>query len=157
MNALAIKTIINESEQISKESGIYVGAFVNFPTSEVFSIQPELNYASGKYNYNDKVNFLHIPLLFKFEMKSGFSGFIGPESVILLNSPKPVNRNEDQEDQEDNFNKFMFGFTFGVAYDITDNLSIEGRPYFGISRFFDNGSTNYSRYNTFQVGLAYKF
>jgi len=125
MNALAVKTIINESEPVYKKSGMYFGAFVNIQTSEAFSIQPEINYAFGEYTYNDNINLLHIPILLKFEMRNGFSGYIGPESVVLLKLDKPRN---SQEDQEDRFNKFMFGFTFGIAYNISDNFSIEGRP-----------------------------
>jgi len=145
INALAVKTVTEISDNVQKKSGMYFGAFVNIQTSEAFSIQPEINYAFGEYTSNDKINLLHIPILLKFEMGNGFSGYFGPESVLLLKLDDP---------EEDRFNKFMFGFTFGIAYNISDNFSIEGRPYFSISKFLDD-NPSYRRYNTLQIGLAY--
>lgn len=147
LNALAVKTVNETQDIVQRESGIYVGAFANIPTSESFSIQPEISYVSGKYTYNDNINLLHIPVLLKLNAGNNISAFIGPEAVVLLSLDDPL---------EDEFNKFMFGFTFGLAYNFTDNLSIEIRPYFSLTRFLDDGPSNYRKYNTLQVGLAYK-
>lgn len=148
INALAIKTVNENSDSVYKKSGFYFGAFVNIPSSEFFSIQPEVNYASGEYTYNDNINLLHIPVLLKFEIGNGFSGYIGPESVILLSLDDPL---------EDKFNTFMFGFTFGGTYNFTEDFSLEMRPYLSITKFLDDGPGLWRRYNTLQIGLAYKF
>ena len=133
VNALAIKYVNEGNESVPKgNSGIYLGAFVNFPTSEGFSIQPEVNYASGEHTYNDKINLLHIPILLKLEIGEGFTGFIGPESVILL-------KLEEDNPFRDKFKKIMFGFTFGLGYNFTDNFSVEARPYFSINKFKRGG------------------
>ena len=147
INALAVKNVTEISDNVSKKSGMYFGAFVNIQTSEAFSFQPEVNFAFGEYTSHDKINLLHIPVLLKFEIGNGFSGYLGPESVVLLKLDDP---------QEDRFNKFMFGFTFGGAYNISDDFSIEMRPYLSITKFLNDGP-NYRRYNTLQIGLAYKF
>lgn len=148
LNALAVKTVSEISDNVHKKSGFYFGAFVNIPTSDSFSIQPEINYTTGEYTANDNINLLHIPVLLKFDIGSGFVGYIGPENVILLSLDDPL---------EDKFNKYMLGFTFGGAYNITDNFSIEMRPYLSITKFLDDGPGVYRRYNTLQIGLAYKF
>jgi len=50
----------------------------------------------------------------------------------------------------------MFGFTFGARYQITPNFYIEGRPYFALSKFLEDDS-GYRKFNTLQIGLAFKF
>lgn len=147
LNALAVKTVNETSDFVQKKSGFYVGVFFNFPTSDVFSLQPELNYTTGDYTTNHKINLLHVPLLLKGEIGGGFSGFLGLESVFLLSLDDP---------NEDKFNKYMLGFTFGGAYNFSDNFSIELRPYFSFTRFLEDGPGVYRRYNTLQVGLTYK-
>ncbi|MBT8261168.1 MAG: PorT family protein [Flavobacteriaceae bacterium] len=147
LNALAVKVVNENQDNVQRESGVYVGAFVNIPTSESFSIQPEINYASGKYTFNDNINLLHIPVLLKLDAGNSLSAFIGPEAVLLLSLDDP---------EKNKFNKFMFGFTFGLAYNFTDSFSIEIRPYYSLTRFLDDGPGIYRKYNTLQVGLAYK-
>lgn len=147
VNSMAIKTVDENSDFVQKDTGFYVGGFVNIPTSETFSIQPELNYVSGKYTRNDDIKLLHIPVLMAFKISEGFKGYIGPEAVYLLSLDDP---------NEDEFNELMFGFTFGFSYHITEHLLVEARPYFSLSRFYDD-DINYRRYNTLQIGVGYSF
>lgn len=148
LNSIYVKTVSETQDFVQKNIGFYVGAFVNIPTSDVFSIQPEINYVSGEYTTNDNISLLHIPILLKLEVGKGFSGFIGPEGIVLLSFDDP---------NKDDFNSFMFGFTFGAAYSFSEHLSVEARPYFSISKFLDDGPGSFRRYNSLQFGLAYKF
>ena len=148
LNSMHNKVVTSTSDNVQKRSGVYAGVFVSIATSEIFSIQPELIYSSTEHNGTDNVNLLHIPVLLNFELGNDFTGFIGPEGQVLLNI--------DDAENQDLFNTFMFGVTFGARYQITPNFYIEGRPYFALSRFLED-DLGYRKFNTLQIGLAYRF
>lgn len=148
LNSMHNKIVTTTSDNVQKRSGVYAGVFVTIPTSETFSVQPELIYSSTEHNGTDNVNLLHIPVLLNFELGNNFTGFVGPEGQILLSI--------DDANNQDLFNTFMFGFTFGARYQITPNFYIEGRPYFAFSRFLED-DLGYRKFNTLQIGIAYRF
>ncbi len=148
LNSVQMKIVTESSDNTQKKSGVYAGIFVNIPTSEVFSIQPELIYSSTEYLGRDNMNLLHVPLLLNFQLANNFTGFIGPEAQILLDLGDTANK--------ELFNDFLIGFTFGANYQITPNFYIEARPYFAFTKFLEDNS-GYRKFNTLQIGLAYKF
>jgi hypothetical protein len=148
LNSMHNREVTSSRDNVQKRSGVYAGIFVTIPASEMVSIQPELIYSSTEFNGTNNVNLLHVPLLLNFQLGNNFTGFVGPEGQILLNI-------EDAENQ-DLFNTFMFGFTFGAKYQITPNFYIEGRPYLALSRFLED-DLGYRKFNTLQIGLAYSF
>lgn len=148
LNSMHNKTVNETSDNVQKKSGVYVGAFVNIPTSDVFSVQPEIIYSSTEFLGRNNANFLHFPVLLNFDLGNDFSGFIGPEGQVLINLGEAEN--------SDLYNSFMFGFTFGARYQITPNFYIEGRPYFALSKFLKD-DLGYRKFNTLQIGLAFKF
>jgi len=147
-NATQMKIENEGRDNVQKEAGVYLGVFINFPTSETFSVQPELLYSSSRYNYNDNIDLIHVPISLKFELANNFTGFIGPEAQFLLGIG---------DLDTELFNTFMFGFHFGATYEIAPNFFLEGRPYFALSRLLDNGPGVSRKLNTLQVGLAYQF
>ena len=148
LNSMHNKTVNETSDNVQKKSGVYIGAFAKIPTSDVFSVQPEIIYSSTEFQGRNNVNILHIPVLLNFELGNDFTGFIGPEGQVLINL--------DEADNSDLYNSFMFGFTFGARYQITPSFYIEGRPYFALSKFLEDDS-GYKKFNTLQIGLAFKF
>jgi len=147
-NATQMRIENEGNDRVQKEAGVYFGAFVNFPTSETFSVQPEVLYSSSRYNLNDNINLIHIPVSLKFKLANNFTGFIGPEAQILL----------DIGDEDTSlFNEVMFGFHFGANYEVAPNFFLEARPYFALSKLLDNGPGVSRKLNTLQVGLAYQF
>ena len=148
LNSMHNRTVNTSSDNVQKKTGVYIGAFVNIPTSDVFSVQPEIIYSSTEFQGRNNVNLLHIPVLLNFELGNDFTGFVGPEGQVLIDLGEAENSNL--------YNSFMFGFTFGARYQITPNFYIEGRPYFALSKFLENDS-GYRKFNTLQIGLAFKF
>lgn len=146
-NGMQMKNVIDGSESIRKSSGFYVGGYINIPTSDQFSVQPEVIYSSTEYLYNDQMNLLQIPVKLQFKMANNFRGFIGPEGIFLVGLG-------DQDKAL--FKEFLFAVTFGITYEITDQFHIEIRPSLSLTKFFDDG-IDYRRFNTLQVGLAYEF
>jgi hypothetical protein len=147
-NGIQIKIVNETSDYIQKDAGVYVGGFVNIPTSEGGSIQPELIYSSSRYNSRDNLELLHLPVSYRFTLSNDFLGFIGTEAQYLLG----VGNIEDSY-----FNDLMFGFFFGASYKITPQIHIEARPYFSFTKLLENGPTEHRRLNTLQIGLAYQF
>lgn len=148
LNSVQMKIASGSSDNVQKKSGVYAGAFVNIPTSDTFSIQPEVIYSSTEYLGRNNMNLLHIPVLLSFNLANNFTGFIGPEAQFLMGLG-------DTENKE-LFNDVLFGFTFGASYKITPNFYIDARPYFAFSKFLEEDS-GYRKFNTLQIGVAYKF
>tara|TARA_R110002073_G_scaffold159955_2_gene315405 strand:- start:1741 stop:2295 length:555 start_codon:yes stop_codon:yes gene_type:complete len=148
LNSMHNRTVNASSDNVQKKTGVYIGAFVKIPTSDVFSVQTEIIYSSTEFQGRNNVNLLHIPVLLNFELGNGFTGFFGPEGQVLIDLGEAENSNL--------YNSFMFGFTFGARYQITPNFYIEGRPYFALSKFLEDDS-GYRKFNTLQIGLAFKF
>ena len=146
-NGMQLKSVMNGSESIRKSSGFYAGGYVNIPTSDQFSVQPEIIYASAEYLYNDQINLIQIPLKMQFKMANDFRGYIGPEGIFLVGLG-------DQDKAL--FKTFIFAVTFGITYEITDQFHIEIRPSLSLTKFFDDG-IDYRRFNTLQFGFAYEF
>lgn len=147
-NAIQMQIENDGNNRIQKEPGIYFGAFVNFPTSEIFSIQPEVLYSSSRYNINDNISLIHIPVLIKFKLANSFTGSIGPEAQILLGIG---------EQDTSSFNQLMFGFNFGATYRLTPKFLLEARPYFALNKLLKDGPGFSRKLNTLQIGLAYEF
>lgn len=147
-NSVQIKAVTASSDNVQKKAGVYAGIFINIPTSDVFSIQPEVIYSSSEFAGRDKMSLLHIPVLFSFKLTNNFTGFFGPEAQFLLSLGNAPNK--------DLFNTFLFGFTFGVNYKITPNIYIEARPYFAFNKFLED-SSGFRKFNILQLGLVYKF
>jgi hypothetical protein len=147
-NNIQMKIEDQGRENVQREAGVYLGTYVNIQTSETFSVQPEVIYSSSRYNINDNIDLIHIPVSLKFELANNFSGFIGPEAQFLLGIG---------DVDTEVFNNFMFGFFFGANYEVAPHFFLEARPYFALSRLLDNGPGVSRKLNTLQIGLAYQF
>ena len=138
LNSVQMKVVSGSSDNVQKKSGVYAGAFVNIPTSETFSIQPEIIYSSTEYLGRNNMNLLHIPVLLSFKLANNFAGFLGPEAQFLLDLGDTANK--------ELFSDVLFGFTFGASYKITPNFFIDARPYFALSKFLEEDS-GYRKFN----------
>lgn len=160
---LNISTI--EDVDASAKPGFYVGAFGNIKFTKFYSLQPELNfsmqgandvYLSSRYfpetnggRADIPLNYLGLTVMNKFNLKSFFLQ-VGPSLELLLTESKYNNNRGD------------LSLNVGLGYDITDNLSVEGRYKAGVADVVNDqdwflffSGLNYN--SVFQVGLTYKF
>jgi len=108
--------------------------------------QPETN--GGKADV--PLHYLGLTVMNKFNLRSFFLQ-VGPSLDLLLTESR---YNDSRAD---------LSLNLGLGYDITENLSIEGRYKAGIADVIDDdtdwlfyfGDINYN--SVFQVGLSYKF
>ena len=139
-------TIANEDgENPDGRTSFNVGAMVEIPVSDKFSIQPEVLYG----NINDG-SVLYIPVLFKYYIsESGFNLMAGPQATI------------DLEEAEEGYNSLGVDASFGIGYDINENFFIDARYSLEVTNRIgdlpglpDNIS---GKINSLQIGVGYKF
>ena len=123
------------------------GVYVNFPVTDLFSIQPEILYsrkgseltyenvfASGSAKFN--LNYIEVPVLLKINVTDNFNIHAGPYFAYLIDS-KITNDSDGAFDFEtnfdnDDFNKFDAGIAAGIGFDF-DSFGIGARYNYGLS------------------------
>jgi len=145
------------------EGGWSAGAWVNFPVSSGFSIEPQFMYSSYGYHSNKatgvlltdgKVRYLSVPLLLKFHTGDKFAITAGPQLDWFSSF-------EDKNNlaQEDDFKKTSFSAFGGLEIFPHGRVTVFGRYIFGISNM-DNSGTHgdgmkYKNQNI-QAGLKFR-
>ena len=138
LNTIDRTSIEGQSENISN-SGFYAGLIVEKYISYEFWIQAELLYANA-----DDTSLIQIPILAKFYLSDNFNLMAGPQISYRL------------EKAAENFTNLNIGLSFGVGYDITQNLTGFTRYTLQLNDYY-TGSGDFSFKNRFfSVGLAYK-
>src|SRR6187397_2782443 len=145
------------------EGGWSAGAWVNFPVSTGFSIEPQLMYSSYGYHSNKstgvlltdgKVRYISVPLLLKFHTGDKFAITAGPQLDWFSSF-------EDKNNlaKEDDFKKTSFSAFAGFEAFPHSRVTVFGRYIFGISNM-DNSGTHgdgmkYKNQNI-QAGLKFR-
>jgi long-subunit fatty acid transport protein len=163
--------------------GINIGGFAQYEINEKFILQPELlfstqgntygfknYYGGGSYyegaNYNIKLNYLNLPIIFKYKVAKKISIEFGPQIGYLMSAKTKIDVTEDSRDPSQNYsieidisndgvynfggtivqskasvNRLDFSLNLGSSYDVTEKIFIEGRYNLGLSNV-DKNSTN---------------
>lgn len=150
----------------SSSTGFYAGFYGELKITDTYALQPEFSFSRQGMNAKAKpynidgvqgimedqihLNYFAVDILNKFNYNR-INFHIGPTFDVLISSEDYINTGVD------------LGFTFGVGYQITDQIGIEGRYKKGLLDTIDSDyyySMNNSRSNTnsvFQIGLTYTF
>ena len=138
---------LSEDNASASESyaGFFIGVFTDFIISDKFSIQPELQYAAVTVE-NETLDELIIPIAVKYYVAEKFYLQAGPQFDYIM------------EEDAEGINKFGVGFLIGAGFDFTDKLFATTRYSFGLTNRVEGTSSGLSsRFNTFQIGLGYRF
>ena len=85
----------------------------------------------------------------KINVANKISVFAGPQFGFLL------------DDDADGIKKFGIGLGAGLAFDITDDIFIDGRYVFGLNNRLEEtnieGVNVDAKFNYIQIGLGYRF
>lgn len=118
------------SVNYSSKPGILLGAFVNVPLSEGFSVQPEALFAG----YGAKIegetlglSYISVPVMFKYGFSEKFYGEAGPQLGILL-SAKAAG-----EDFSAEMKSTDFLLSVGGGVHLTEKVNIGVRYTYGLS------------------------
>ena len=140
-----------------------LGLFAKLPITEMFAIQPELNYSGkgSKLTYNNlfakgtaKFNlaYLEVPVLAVINITENFNIHAGPYAAYLLSANVKNDATNNTFDFENNFkaedfNRFDVGASVGLGIDL-DSFSVGARYNYGLA--------NIGKQRTF-LGTSYTF
>ena len=140
-----------------------LGLFAKLPITEMFAIQPELNYSGkgSRLTYNNlfakgtaKFNlaYLEVPVLAVINITENFNIHAGPYAAYLLSANVKNDATNNTFDFENNFeaedfNRFDVGASVGLGIDL-DSFSVGARYNYGLS--------NIGKQRTF-LGTSYTF
>ena len=154
------------------------GLFMEYRFTSRFSIAPEVVFAAqgGKYevkDYNDgdgyfdakfteNVNYINIPVMFKYYVTPALSIDLGPQLGINVYSKytveskdKNLNINETL-DQKDDTKTIDVGVGLGFTYNIAKDVFVQGRYTLGLTDVFDK-SWDTGKNGNAQIAIGYRF
>jgi len=116
----------------------HIGAFMNIRPTEKISFPPELLYSSKGFHDGDgseaniHLNYLAIPIMFRYHLFSKLELEVGPEIGLKLSAKsKTGNQNIDLGDL---FNKdFDLGIDAGFIFDVTESIHLGLRYNYGLT------------------------
>ena len=135
----------------------HVGSFAEIELNKKLSIQPELLYTrQGSEVENTlkiKIDYLAIPILVKYYFYEKLSLEVGPQMSFLVND-KIEFIDSSLPDADTDASSFDFGLSLGVGSNLTSNILLQARYYYGITTISENPDVKNS---VFQISLGYKF
>jgi hypothetical protein len=146
-------------------TSFHVGALVEFPMSEMFSIQAEALYSGKGFDFDfaggdgDKaelqLDYIDVPVLAKIYVTRGLSIEVGPQFSFLVNEEFDFNPNSDDGDIDmDEAESFDIGLAAGLTFQTDMGLFATGRYTYGLSEVYKDLDIHHS---VFQIGIGYKF
>lgn len=146
-------------------TSFHVGALVEFPMSEMFSIQAEALYSGKGFDFDLEgpdgdnaelqLDYIDVPVLAKIYVTRGLSIEVGPQFSFLVNEEVDINPNSN--DGDINLNEaesFDFGLAAGLTFQTDMGLFASGRYTYGLSDVYKDVDVHHS---VFQLGIGYKF
>ncbi|WP_313375990.1 porin family protein [Chishuiella sp.] len=146
--------------------GFTAGVYANFPVTQSFSIQPEVNFArlvgkaeKDQYVYNldgstlsknknfTTLDYIQVPVMFKYYVAgSRFNIEAGPQVGFLVYGSNKnvqstfangtVTNNTERMNIKNRVENFDFGVNYGVGYNLTDHINLNARYYMGLTKTF---------------------
>lgn len=146
-------------------TSFHVGALVEFPISDMFSIQAEALYSGKGFDFDfegsdgDKaelqLDYIDVPVLAKIYLTEGLSIELGPQFSFLVNEEFDFNPNSDDGDIDmDDAESFDFGVAGGLTFVTNMGLFASGRYTYGLTDVYKDTDI---RHSVFQISLGYKF
>lgn len=170
-----IKGGINSSNLYSSDAddenmlvGFNAGVYAKLPITDNIAFQPELLYTTkgSKVEYNSalinqtakiRLDYIELPLLFKFNLTENFNLQAGGYASYLVNSKVKAEGAVDFErDVTDNLQKFDAGLAAGVGVDFNP-VSVGLRYNYGLTAIGkENKPFEDAKNSSFSLYVAYK-
>ena len=155
--------------------GFNAGFFVEIPVTDKLTIQPEILYsAQGSKSEGPlvidgslydvkatmKLNYINIPVMFKYNVVEKFSLEAGPYVGFLTTAKMKVDVDgygSATEDMKDLVKSTDFGVALGMNYDFSDVIFANVRYQGGLTQIGDTGEGDNIKNSVFQLGLGFRF
>lgn len=154
---------------LENKSDFYIGALINIPLTDYYTLQPEILYSrqggiSNSAEFGDiNINYIAITAANKFYVSpnKGFHFIIG--IGLDFNVGSDLNILFGSNDDDFSISPVDLTFTGGIGYEFGFGLILEARykqgaistDFFGSRDLFEEDGSQLN--SVFQVGLAYKF
>ncbi len=148
---------------VTSKSDFNAGVLASVPLFSSCSLQPEIMYSgqgdalnSMYFSAKTNLDYLNIPVLFKYQHSSGLFAETGPQLGFLLSAHQ--NANGQSVDTRSVTQSTDFSWAFGIGYKLPKGLGIDARYNLGLVNlakgpYFDGTIKN----SVFQFGLFYMF
>jgi hypothetical protein len=164
----------NDDFKAEGKFGFAGGTMLSIPINKYFGIKPELvlsqkgfkgqgTLLGSTYNFTRSTTFLDVPIQLEFKPSEFLSIVAGPQFSYLLKqkdvfSNSALSFSQEQEFQNDNIRKNIFGFVGGIDINIKQ-VTIGARAGFDFNSNHGEGSSSTPRYKNvwLQATLGYTF
>jgi len=146
--------------------GLVAGGFAELCVDDYSSIQPEVLYSQQGVKYSDhdgydgtlKLDYINMPVLFKFKATKEFVLEAGPQVGLLLSAKDKYDSPTDSgiADIKDDIENIDFGANLGLNYDLQNGWFFGARYYLGLSNIYQNSDVK-NKNGVFQFSVAFKF
>ncbi|MDP2685790.1 MAG: porin family protein [Aequorivita sp.] len=144
-------------------TGFHVGALVEVPINEKFSIQPEILYSAKGSNYDFssgdtdiKLDYIDLPILVKYHIIQGLSAELGPVIGVLVKAD--ADDGDETEDIKEFYKSTDIGLGVGASYRLPMGVFFSLRYNKGLTDINDDPDFNgKNQNNVFQASAGYSF
>ncbi|ELR73842.1 hypothetical protein C900_00006 [Fulvivirga imtechensis AK7] len=185
LNLADLASSEDEFEADSK-IGLHLGGYVELSLSDKFALQPELVYSAqgaksefsgeedlgggiiGTYSeeYNLKLNYLNVPVLFKFKPSESFYIGAGPQLGLLLSANSEYDytvtasgisvSDSGEEDVKDEMKGMDLSFAIGAGLELESGLNFGLRYNYGLSDVYDKNEGDAVRNSVLQFSVGFR-
>ena len=126
--------------------GLFFGAFGEFTFSKDIAFAPELQFSSeGAKQAKFRLDYLQVPLYFKFRLSEKFHLGAGPQIGIKIH------------EYEDGIRNFAYSGVGGIEFKISHQLFVDARYTLGLSNVLDDDQPFEAKNSNIQFGFGFKF
>lgn len=151
-------------------TSIHIGAVVEVPITDAFSIQPELLFNSVGFtqSYSDqetitlKLNYISIPVMGKYYLLEGLALEAGPQIGLLISAKSETEtrgavRTSSTADVKDKYKDLDIGLGIGASYTIDMGVFFSARYVVGLTNIPESSNFRNYKNNVFQLSAGYYF
>jgi len=143
---------ITDVAELSNRTGFQVGFFAGVKFNDFIGIQADLLYSQQGADFDPEkieLNYINIPVLFKYYFIRGLNIQAGPQFGFLMND-----NFEDLYGDIVEAEKFDFTGVVGIGYDLLTRIKIEARYNLGFTEIIDGGDGKNS-VASFSIGYSF--
>ncbi len=155
-----------ERETSNIRTSVHFGLVAEYKFNEQFAIQPELLYSGqggeekgtligADIKITNKLDYLNLPVMFKYYVTERFSLQAGPQLGILLSSKVKASKGSSSAEEDiEGVKSVDFGFNLGLGFKVNKNLFFDARYNLGLNNIAEEGD---AKNGTFQISVGYMF
>lgn len=150
----------------SRRISFHAGIMLESKLSNIVSLQPEVLFSSqgsdeefDGVDYENRLNYVNLPILFKFYVSNQFSLDVGPQLGVLI-SAKQSNTSTRDNDIKTYFKDTDISLATGISYKFVSGFNLSARYNFGLKDIFNTDLYQYGdklKNGVFQLSIGYYF